>query len=150
RARCEIDLSPGTRTRPVSAAERRAVSGEAGTAWFMRLAYHGASGEAIDSGLASGQGKHHFSSSSGPFLRISEPWQNPSSARSVSAAVAAPNSTISAKILSSAQNAARSLRSSCRWRVAAPPKRLPPRLPPALLQRLLPPPQARKPRRPRP
>jgi uncharacterized protein (TIGR02300 family) len=31
------------------------------------LPYHGAGGDAIDSGLASGQGKHHFSSSSSCF-----------------------------------------------------------------------------------
>ena len=33
KARCEIDLSPGTRTRPASGRERRAVSGD-GAAWL--------------------------------------------------------------------------------------------------------------------
>src|SRR4029079_9231147 len=55
---------------------------------LVPASYHGGLADAIDSGLASGQGKHHFFSSSGPTLRISEPWQNPSSARNVSVAVA--------------------------------------------------------------
>ncbi len=43
-------------------------SGVSWLSWLSVVAsYHGAPADAIDSGLASGQGKHHFSSSSGPF-----------------------------------------------------------------------------------
>src|SRR5262249_20124392 len=55
---------------------------------------------AIDTGIATRQVKHLISDPRNP-----EPWRNPSSAPSASAAIAAQNSTISARIPSSARNA---------------------------------------------
>ena len=75
RARCEIDLSPGTRTLPVSAPLERASSGvgwaewvkivssgragSTGTTWRHGPVFHAQS--AIDSGRSTSQVKHRFS-----------------------------------------------------------------------------------------
>src|SRR5262249_1412852 len=61
----------------------------------------GAGLAAVDTGIATRQVKHLILDP----LKEPEPWRNPSSAPSASAAIAAQNSTISARIQSSARNA---------------------------------------------
>ena len=140
-ARCEIDLSPGTRTRPWSGAPRRAVSGEVGDGVDISVEFRSGAApstgrtrghaampardegarmgaprfdRSIDRAAAKRQGENRFQPVT---LGIAKPWQSLSLVRSACAPIAARSSTISVTPRSPARNAARCSR-RCRSRRA--------------------------------